>query len=320
MGTLDEFRTSTAKSDGSPVTAADMVVQLLVLHGLRERIGAVRVIAEETPASLGDDSAAWSLVVQALEECAPWSGLAPVTAEEAKRRLLWGRDDSSDAPYWSLDPIDGTSGWVAGRAYATCLGFIENDRCLAGGIAMSPPPREWNTLPSLADGLFLTATLGAGCHLRSAAGPDLGRVVHRVRRGPCASPPVWLCSVRGGSRTERGRRVLDRALPDTKHVPIDSQCKYGLVALGHGDLAFRVAKPGSAPEQAWDHAAGMLVASESGAATSDIFGVAPHFGADGVMRGTTGTLACAGEHHAAIVAAIAQELAEESAKACGSRP
>ncbi len=301
------YRASLAKSDGSPVTAADVTVQLLLLHELRRRAGAVRVIAEESAASLGDDAGAWMLVSQALEEFRPWSGLASGTAADLGSALAWGREAARDE-YWSIDPIDGTSGWVAGRAYCACVALVKGGRAQAGGILMPPPPRDWHSIPAVRDGIFLTASIGEGCRSRSLEAGQVGNTIGAVRRGPVHHPPVWLCSVRGGPRTERGRRVLARAAPGSQPLPIDSQCKYGLVALGQGDVAFRVARTGSSPEQAWDHAAGMLVASEAGAKSSDVMGKEIDFGPDGLMSRTTGTLACAGELHQPIVDGIAVEL------------
>ncbi len=301
------YRASLAKVDGSPVTAADVTIQLLMLHELRRRVGTVRVIAEESSASLGDDAGAWRLVAEALEEFQSWSGLAPASVGELGNGLAWGHDVEAEE-YWSIDPIDGTSGWVAGRAYCTCIGLIRRGRSLAGGILMPPPPQDWGSIPAIREGLFLTASLGAGCRRRALEASRLGMVNAELRRGASSRPPIWLCSVRGGPRTERGRRVLDRAAPGAEAVPIDSQCKYGLVALGCGDVAFRVARRGSAPEQAWDHAAGMLVASEAGARTSDVFGQDIEFGPDGTMSRSTGTLACGAELHAGIVDAVSAEF------------
>ena len=47
-------------------------------------------------------------------------------------------------------------------------------------------------------------------------------------------------------------------------VPMDSQCKYGLVARGDTSLYLRLPARGSYVETIWDHAAGSLIVEEAG--------------------------------------------------------
>ncbi len=55
-------------------------------------------------------------------------------------------------------------------------------------------------------------------------------------------------------------------------VRLDSQCKYSVVARGQADAYLRLPTRPGYVERIWDHAAGAIIAAESGAAVTDIFG------------------------------------------------
>lgn len=297
------YRTPLAKKDGSQVTPADIALQIVVVRHLRERLGLVRIIAEETLASLSGDSTAWHHVEVAMEEFAAWWGWPLANREELERLLLLGSEFHA-GPYWSIDPIDGTSGWVDGRACCTCIAHVQDGQADLGGIVMAPAPPDWiNAVPAVREGIALVAGRGRGCW--ALRFDESGALLDgtRVARGSSHRPPVWLCSVRGGPRTDRAQRILHRAGCAGATLPIDSQCKYGLVALGVGDVAMRAARPGTAPEQAWDHAAGMLLAAEAGAAATDMQGATVAFDEAGLLSLNMGTLACGADIHPAILGA-----------------
>ncbi|MDA1008314.1 MAG: hypothetical protein O2800_04850 [Planctomycetota bacterium] len=289
------YRASAAKADGSPITAADVAIQIVLLDHLARANVPQRVIAEESDASLrGADPGAWGLVERAVRH-----ELKSELHGRDVRELVNTLASEKDGPYWSIDPIDGTSGWVAGRTFCTCIALIDQGQAILGGVVMPRVPDDWTTDARIRDGLMLRATFGQGAFASNGTGWS------RLHRTPLTNPPVWLCSARKGNRTERGRRVLERAAPNNIPFPIDSQCKYALVAQSIGDIAFRLSMPGSSAEQAWDHAAGLLLVSESGGMASDIRGQSIHYADDGRMSNSLGAIGCAAELHRPIIDSLA---------------
>ena len=103
------------KQDVSPVTAADFMVQVLVLGALTRAFPGDRFIAEETGSELlAAGGTTRSAVLDAL---ANYSG-AVVSEADALATLDLGRtgiddDWSRSRRTWVLDPVDGTSNFAA---------------------------------------------------------------------------------------------------------------------------------------------------------------------------------------------------------------
>lgn len=95
--------TTTLKSDRSPVTDADVRVQDMIVHRLRQSFPTHGVLAEETSALLTD----------------------PETAREF---------------LWAIDPIDGTRNFAAGIPNFTCsVALMHRGRPVVGAVVMPEP-------------------------------------------------------------------------------------------------------------------------------------------------------------------------------------
>ena len=91
-----------------------------------------------------------------------------------------------------------------------------------------------------------------------------------------------------------------------KPIRIDSQCKYAVVARGQADAYLRLPTRPDYVENIWDHAAGMLIATEAGATVSDIQGRPLDFSCGAGLRRNRGIVCAAPEYHTAIVRAIGE--------------
>ena len=118
-----------AKSDRSPVTVADFGSQALVCRILGQAFPDDPVIGEEDAAALRDPAHA-ALRDRVVGLVATQTGDA-----DAARVLTWiDRGDAKEASprFWTLDPIDGTKGFLRGGQYAIALALI-----LDGEIALA---------------------------------------------------------------------------------------------------------------------------------------------------------------------------------------
>jgi len=133
---LDEVRSIT-KDDKSPVTVADFASQAVVAHTLKEQLGAVTMVAEEASAVLREqlakgETAIPEAVLEAVRIAWPDATMdAMLDAID-----VGGADPVNDSlhGFWTLDPIDGTKGFLRGQQYAVSLAWIEDGTPIIGAL------------------------------------------------------------------------------------------------------------------------------------------------------------------------------------------
>ena len=97
------------KSDRSPVTVADFGSQALICRVLSEHFPSDPVIAEEDAAALRQPAQA-QLLAKVVEEVGAIRGGGG--AEEVCAWIDHGRTADYQERFWTLDPIDGTKGFL----------------------------------------------------------------------------------------------------------------------------------------------------------------------------------------------------------------
>src|SRR5205085_72665 len=103
-----------AKGDLSPVTVADFAAQALVAHRLRETFADAVLIGEEDAASLRSPEGR-----ETLEQIVRFVGdLIPAASPEAVCDLIDRGAGQPPATFWTLDPVDGTKGFLRNDQYA----------------------------------------------------------------------------------------------------------------------------------------------------------------------------------------------------------
>src|SRR5512136_2222333 len=107
------------KTDTSPVTVADFASQALIAGMLAEEFPADPLVAEEDSRMLESDAAAQAQVVDRICRVRP-------EADAARVRAWIDRGAGQPADrFWTLDPIDGTKGFVRGDQYVVALALME---------------------------------------------------------------------------------------------------------------------------------------------------------------------------------------------------
>jgi 3'(2'), 5'-bisphosphate nucleotidase len=288
-----------SKSDASPVTLADYGAQALLCRALLRHAPGDAVVAEEGAdtfeQTVGPEEGAWllGLVGGLLGE--------RVTREELVRWLGHGRG-ARTARTWVIDPIDGTLGFVNGRAYAVCVGVLRDGEPAEGliGVPVSP----------LDAGGTLFFTQGGKAYAEPLAGGAARelRVSERER-------PETLRLVESVAESPDSRRFAERmraraGLADVPAEAYDGMVKYALVAAGAADLFVRSPR-GRSPHKIWDHVAGTALVRTAGGQVTGLHGEPVDF-TRGTELSNAGLVVSNGRVHARVVEAL-RALSDEDA-------
>lgn len=287
------------KSDHSPVTVADFASQALVCSRLQRAFPDIPIVAEESSTALRDDESAAGIrdrVVRHVQSVRPHS-----TASEILGWIDAGSKPGTHARYWTLDPIDGTKGFLRGDQYVVALALVEDGQVVAAAIAcpnlLLP---EWSS----DRGILAMATRGGGSDLYGFRHANhLGRTAvsteqHASKMRMCESVESAHTSHDGANRVAKATGIGGAP------VRMDSQAKYVMVASGSAELYLRLPKGGSYVENVWDHAAGSLLVEEAGGRVTDVHGKPLDFARGEKLSANTGIVASHGPLHDQIVAAV----------------
>ncbi len=299
---LERVRSIT-KDDRSPVTVADFASQAIVGRILTEELGEVRLVAEEDSAALREPERAAHLeaVVRAVRHLYP-----EMTTDDVLAAIDVGNGEPDHAGVWTLDPIDGTKGFLRGQQYAVSLGFIEGAHPTVGALAC-PNLSVDQTVPVAeadAAGSIYLAIKGQGCS-EAQGGTDAG--AKPIRRTDLdADHAVRVCASveKAHSSVSDTDRVLEILGNPGEPVRLDSQAKYAVVARGQADAYLRLPTRKDYVERIWDHAAGSLVATESGCAVSDVRGSPLDFSQGKGLEQNAGIVCATPDVHARMIEAI----------------
>lgn len=273
---LDQVRAVT-KDDKSPVTVADYASQAIVGYSLRERLGDVVLVGEEASTFLRDEDNRLFLEATLAAVREVW---AEATAEEVLAAIDIGAGDTSHRRFWTLDPIDGTKGFLRNQQYAVALGFIEDGVPTIGVMGCPNLPVDMSMPLDERDpqGCLYMAVRGEGVY-ETRCDTDKAELIRLTRLDHDATDDICVCgSVEAAhsnmSDTDRILQWIVEQNLGTVGEPalLDSQCKYAVVARGQADAYLRLPTKKAYIERIWDHAAGSCIASESGAFVTDIHG------------------------------------------------
>ncbi|MCF6284546.1 MAG: 3'(2'),5'-bisphosphate nucleotidase [Candidatus Hydrogenedentes bacterium] len=288
------------KSDFSPVTVGDFASQALAAHALQAAFPGVPLVGEESADDLrtAEGAEMGKLVADFV------SKVLPETSVDAVCDFIdYGTADPTDR-FWTIDPIDGTKGYLRGGQYAVALALIEKGEVQLGVLGC--PNLGDNCQPDMGLGATIIAKRGEGTWL-SVAGEEFTRL--KVSECEDIAQARVMRSVED-SHTNSGQiDAIDEVLGvRAEPVRMDSQAKYAVLAAGGGELLFRLLNPGRTDykECIWDQAAGSIVLEEAGGKITDLKGQPLDFARGRKLTNNTGVFASNGKLHAAGLAAIAE--------------
>ncbi len=290
------------KDDSSPVTVADFGAQALLIHALRQAFPADPVVAEEDAGLLLADAGLRERVWRFVHAADPAIGMQAMLDALAGG----GATGGARGRFWTIDPIDGTKGFIRGDQYAVALALIQDGRVMLGVLGCPFLSDSLSGASAAPRGKLFHALRGGGawCQSVSRGTPEPVRVSRRA--DPAAA--VFCESFESG-HTAQGRAAAICAALGTAAEParLDSQCKYAVTARGEADVYMRLPTRADYEEKIWDHAAGLLIVEEAGGRVSDIHGRPLDFTQGRTLRRNKGVLATNGVLHDAVLAAIAAE-------------
>lgn len=285
------------KEDRSPVTVADFAAQAVVGYYLERRFNQLSLVGEENAGVL--KTAAGADTLEKITEFV--SRIIPgVTPGEVCDYIDRGAGEVEDC-YWTLDPIDGTKGFLRGDQYAVALGYVEEGEVRVGVLGCpNLPPEKLGDLNG--QGSLLVASRGEGSWLtvleRSPAEQSFTRIFVSTQADPAQARV--LRSFESGhtnvSQIDRFQEVMGTRLDP---VRMDSQAKYALLAAGEGEIYLRLLSAGQKDyrEKVWDQAAGSLLVEEAGGIVTDLDGTALDFSRGRRLTGNRGLCATNGVLH-----------------------
>ncbi len=291
------------KEDRSPVTVADYAAQALVGRLLAETFPHDWLVAEEDSAALRTVEA--SLTLERVTYFVRRS-LPGATAEKVCAWIDHRRADAAER-FWTLDPIDGTKGFLRGEQYAVALALVANGRVEIGVLGC--PNLTDAQHPDLSGpGSLVIAVRGQGAWTTSLASPgEFQRLSVSVQTDPAQAR--LLRSVESGHTNVSQVDVFAQALGiQAEAVLMDSQAKYAVLAAGQGDLLVRFLSPAQPNyrEKIWDQAAGSLVLEEAGGRITDLDGRPLDLTTGRSLRNNRGILASNHVLHDSALAALRQ--------------
>lgn len=297
----DEVR-SVTKDDRSPVTVADFASQAVVAHRLRELDPSLRLVGEENADALRAAPALLSHVVRAVRRV--WPDASDDAVIEA---IDLGGADGGAGAFWTLDPIDGTKGFLRGQQYAVSLAFVENGQPTLGVLGCPNLSADFTRSFDDPDpiGVLYVAARGAGVEECRADDPNAS--VETVQRSPFdASGAVRICESveKAHSSHDATHHILERIGRSRDPQRLDSQCKYAVVARGQADAYLRMPTKKGYIERIWDHAAGAIVATESGCVVTDVRGEALDFSLGRGLERNLGVVCAPAPLHGELINAI----------------
>jgi 3'(2'), 5'-bisphosphate nucleotidase len=284
------------KDDRSPVTVADFAVQALVARRLAERLAGAALIGEEQSDALRLEEG-----MATLDQVTGFvrSAVPDATPEEVCGLIDRGSHSDGSRPpdtFWTLDPIDGTKGFLRREQYAIALALIRNGKVELGVLGC----------PELHSGTIIVAVRGQGTwaqplpskgewqrqNVSSRQAPEDARILRSVEKAHTNVDEIGQLAAN-----------LGVAAPA---VAMDSQAKYAVLAAGEGDVLLRLLSP-SRPdyrEKIWDQAAGSIVVEEAGGRITDLDGKPLDFSHGRTLAKNRGILATNGQLHDAILSGL----------------
>ncbi|MCA9051408.1 MAG: 3'(2'),5'-bisphosphate nucleotidase [Planctomycetaceae bacterium] len=292
---------SLAKKDKSPVTVADFASQALICRTLQQAFPDDPVIGEEGAAELRTESGA-DFLQQVVAECQAVG--VSTAADDVCAWIDRGGLQEYRPRFWTLDPIDGTKGFLRNEQYAVSLALITEGRIRVGVLGCPNMPLN----SADADGprgILAWAVEGQGAFLQPLDDPHAP--IQRLSVSTTADPAeARFCeSVESGHSSHDWSGQIAAELKISREpFRIDSQCKYLAVAMGDADIYLRLPTRKGYQEKIWDHAGGVLVVREAGGTVTDIHGRSPEFCHGSTLSKNEGMAVTNGRFHSAVTDAI----------------
>jgi 3'(2'), 5'-bisphosphate nucleotidase len=263
-----------SKADRSPVTVADFASQAVISRMFQDSFPQAVLVGEEDSAALRKTGTAETL-------SAVTSFVTSLRSDATQDLVCSWIDFGAQQPaqqFWTLDPIDGTKGFLRGDQYVVALALIEDGRVVVGALGCPNLDGDLN-LDVGGPGSVVIAVRGQGAYARSTEGKSYKRLQVSPVDDP-AQARILRSYESGHTDQDKMAELANNLGVQQPPVRLDSQAKYAMLAAGYGELLFRLLSPKMPQytEYIWDQAAGSLIVEEAGGTVSDLRGEPLDFG------------------------------------------
>jgi 3'(2'), 5'-bisphosphate nucleotidase len=291
------------KEDRSPVTVADFASQAAICQLIGDAFPRDPIIGEEESGALRREENG-PFLERVLEELRAIG--VEANGEQACDWIDRGCEKKYAPRLWTLDPIDGTKGFLRQEQYAVSLALIIDGRievALLGcpNLTAAAQPAD-STSPT---GAIFYAMRGGGAWVVPL--DDLTATPTAVHCSHLADPiEARFCESVESSHTSTSlsSRVADALGMHRAPLRMDSQAKYAIVARGDAEIYMRLPAKYGYKEKIWDHAGGVLVVEEAGGFVSDVMGRPLEFNHGYELLANRGIVAANRELHGRVIAAL----------------
>jgi HAL2 family 3'(2'),5'-bisphosphate nucleotidase len=294
------------KADKSPVTVADFSAQAVICRILSDHFPQIPIVAEER-----------SDVLKKPEHREILAKILHYINKDAQVREILNKDnlfpsidlggcEPGGGTFWTLDPVDGTKGFLRREQFAIALALIVAGEVRVGILGC--PNLRIPHGPS-SQGLLFFAVRGQGTHLLDVEKGETGRV--RVSKITAPAQMRFVESYVSSHSNQDMQGEIARKLNMAREpVRMDSQVKYGVVASGNAEIYLRIPHPGTPDyrEKIWDHAAGSLIVEEAGGVVSDIFGKKLDFNTGKTLKNNRGVFASVPAVHQRVIEILTEMI------------
>lgn len=294
---------SLEKGDKSPVTVADFGSQALVCQQLQASFPDDPIVGEEDSSDLRASAEKLAQVTDYVRRFQP-----EATADQVCAWIDAGNGAVAER-YWTLDPIDGTKGFLRNDQYAIALALIEEGEIKVAALACPALPLDFAD-PNSEIGTIFVAVQDEGAAQAPLSGGEFTPI--EVASETAAAQARFVESVESGHGDHALQDSVAKAVGISQDsLRMDSQAKYGAVARGDATLYLRLPSPKSPDyrEKIWDHAAGALIVKEAGGRVTDMHGKPLDFGTDFKMHHNQGVVASNGVIHLPAIEVLATQSA-----------
>lgn len=288
------------KKDDSPVTVADFGAQALIINEIGKVFPDDPFVAEEDAHFLVSDEGkdirdtVYEYVKEQIPDITEYAMIESINHGDYK--------GGNTGRFWTLDPIDGTKGFLRKEQYAVALALIEDGE-IKLGILGCPNLYAPGNPDSRDKGYIFSAVNGEGAYCRTIDGND----EHRIHvTGVSNTSEASFCeSVESSHSSHDASQKVAADLGVTKEpIRIDSQCKYAIIARGDASIYMRLPTRKGYKEKIWDHAAGAIIVEEAGGKVTDCYGNDLDFSQGTLLKKNKGIIATNGHIHDRVLKAV----------------
>ena len=276
------------KADRSPVTVADFGSQAVICQAIAEAFPEDTIVAEEDSQALQENPQLMQRVTGYVDRFSAGRPSNQTVCDWIDR----GGGEVGER-FWTLDPIDGTKGFLRGDQYAIALALIVNGEVKLGVLGCPTLPQQLDD-PQAQLGCLFVAERGAGTRMLPLDGQDSERIQisHAIHRFAESVESTH-------SDLNTHAQIAQQIGIIEPPIRMDSQVKYGVLARGEASVYIRLPNPATPDyrECIWDHAAGLIVVEEAGGVVTDVDGRTLDFSQGRRMTTNRGILATNGELH-----------------------